>query len=317
MLLTSCAKKITVKALNPPNYPQVIEYRRIAIIPFKGQGAELLSLEIEAALSNVYVNGKPFYQIIDRQSIKQILDEQNFTNSGLVDEKDAVKIGRLAGAEGIYTISVLNSRVFSSTTYEKRFRCIDRKCKSLEEYFVRCENLTAVFSFLPRLIDVETGKVVFAKTYTKEAFAKNCADYSYAISGITLLSEAKKKAINEFLKDVAPYKTMQNVVILDEDDDIKNDKDKEKFEKAITFLENNMMDKSCNILKELVEKYPESMVLNYDYGVCKEYFGDLEKAYNYYKKAYELMNEPVEEVKDAFNRINEKLKKYKILKNQI
>ncbi len=316
-LITSCAKKVQVSSLNPPNYPQVMKYKKIAVLPFKGKGADLLALEIESALANVYVNGKPFYQIADRQTIKQVLNEQKFSSSGLVNEKDAVKIGKLLGVQGIYTVSVLKSGISYNQTYEKRVKCLDDKCKKTKEYYVRCKNITAVFSFIPRLIDVETSKVVFAKNYTRQESAKNCVDDSYTISTISLLEEAKRKAINEFLRDVAPYRTVEKIKILDDDSEITSDKDKELFEKALDFADKNFMDKACNLWNKLLEKYPNSVVLNYNNGVCSEYFGNFEKAYYFYKKAYDLMQEPIEEIGTALQRIKIKLKKRKILKSSI
>ncbi len=315
--LTSCSKKIVVHSLNPPNYPQVLKYRKIAVLPFHGYGGREFAIELESYLANVYVNGKPYFKLVDRNTIEKVLAEQKFSHSGLVNEKDAVKIGRILGVQGILTGAVLNADVTRKFYYEDRVACLDSKCKKLTTYKVRCTRYDAVFSFVPRLIDVETAEVVFSKKYLGTSSSKSCIDESVYINRDELLEIAKKNAISQFLKDVAPYTTTQTIPILDDDSEIKFSKDKDSFEKSLDFADKGMLDKACGIWENLVKKYPKSVVLNYDLGVCYEAKGELEKAYMFYKRAYNLMNEPIEEVQEALNRITAKLRKYKFLKKSL
>lgn len=46
------------------------------------------------------------FQMIDRSVVDQLLDEQEFSYSGVVDQASAVRLGRLLGAEAVMTISI-------------------------------------------------------------------------------------------------------------------------------------------------------------------------------------------------------------------
>lgn len=48
------------------------------------------------------------FTLIDRSAVDQLLDEQEFSYSGVVDQATAVQLGRLLGAEAVMTISILS-----------------------------------------------------------------------------------------------------------------------------------------------------------------------------------------------------------------
>lgn len=46
------------------------------------------------------------FTLVDRSVVDQLLDEQEFSYSGVVDQATAVRLGRLLGAEAVMTISL-------------------------------------------------------------------------------------------------------------------------------------------------------------------------------------------------------------------
>ncbi len=46
------------------------------------------------------------FTLIDRSIVDQLLDEQEFSYSGVVDQATAVQLGRLLGAEAVMTINI-------------------------------------------------------------------------------------------------------------------------------------------------------------------------------------------------------------------
>ncbi len=60
-------------------------------------GTDVMVREIT---SSVVVNSG-LYNIIDRRTVSKILEEQDFARSGLMDETQAVQIGKLAGAKSV------------------------------------------------------------------------------------------------------------------------------------------------------------------------------------------------------------------------
>jgi tetratricopeptide (TPR) repeat protein len=312
----SCSKKqITTYSFNPPKNLEVAKYKEVAFLPFKGKNGDFFSLELEAKIKNLSINGKPIFKLIDRQNLKYILSEQKLSLSGFIDEKKAIKIGRLIGVKGIWTGAILKNKVNTYPFYEKRIKCLDKKCKNVKEYFVRCFKKEAVFSFVAKLLDVSTGEVVYSKKHEGRSYGKYCLDDGYTISSEELLSFAKNKAINSFLKDIAPYEVRYSIKIKDEIENV-SEKDKELFESSLKWIEAKDINKACEIWSSLLKKYPKNITLLYNLGVCYEVKSDLKRAYKFYKKAYNLLYEPDEDIINSLKRVKnlldkkEKLKKF-------
>ena len=81
------------------------------------------------------------YDLVERTKIEKLIEEQKFNLSGFVDEKKAVAIGKLAGAD---TIVIGNGDMVG-----------DRSSDKLKHLVVK-------------LIDVETGSVIIAVQITRE-----------------------------------------------------------------------------------------------------------------------------------------------------
>ncbi len=79
----------------------------------------------EAAM-NLLRTGK--FDVIDRQKIDEILEEQEFGYSGLVDENTAVEVGKLLGASMIAFVEpVSQTRDFDSYTVKVSAKIVDVK----------------------------------------------------------------------------------------------------------------------------------------------------------------------------------------------
>lgn len=83
--------------------------KRIAILPVSrvGKKSGNIALEVESIIKNtVFEDGK--LTIVERSLLKRILEEQQLQQSGLVDTKNAMQLGKLAGAQ-----LILSSRLES------------------------------------------------------------------------------------------------------------------------------------------------------------------------------------------------------------
>lgn len=88
----------------------------------------------EAAL-NLLKTGK--FDVIDRQKIDEILEEQEFSYSGLVDRETAVKVGKLLGANLIAFVERISS--------DRDFDAYESKISV-------------------KIIDVQTGRIMYVAT---------------------------------------------------------------------------------------------------------------------------------------------------------
>jgi TolB-like protein len=105
----------------PTETPQPAERVRVAIVDFKAIGAPADFGEAVAEnLRNSLVQHKQF-KVVERAQIDKALKEQSFGQSGLVDAKQAVTLGKLVGAK----IIVVGSVTKIGTTYTVNARFID------------------------------------------------------------------------------------------------------------------------------------------------------------------------------------------------
>lgn len=81
---------VQVTLTHPPSLG--LKVSRVAFAPTTGRGAEDL---VAACIADLTAAG---LDVLDRSNTDRVLGEQKLTNSGLVDEKTAVEMGRLLGA---------------------------------------------------------------------------------------------------------------------------------------------------------------------------------------------------------------------------
>jgi TM2 domain-containing membrane protein YozV/TolB-like protein len=97
----------------------VVTKARVAIIDFRAIGAEAAVAEaVTENLANAVV-GLQCFTVLERSQIQQMIKEQAFGQSGLVDAKAAVSLGKLLGANIIVVGSV--TRLGGTTTVNARF----------------------------------------------------------------------------------------------------------------------------------------------------------------------------------------------------
>jgi hypothetical protein len=129
LMLTGCATKIKVNMLQPAEYHQASLTKTVAVLPFSGPNGQEFAAEIEGVLASKSIDDKQYFILVDRASIDKTMSELQFSQSALIDQKTAAKIGTLVGAQGIYTGSVTASQVKDSLYKEKRQECVQHEIK--------------------------------------------------------------------------------------------------------------------------------------------------------------------------------------------
>lgn len=126
----------------------------VAIVDFSNntgyylKGIEKTSSEILASL----LANRNDFQVVEREKLKSIMTEQGFVESGMVNqEKSAVKIGQLLGAEYIVTGSLLN---------------LDIEEKSFKGYGVETKKVILTLSCNIKAISVNSGAIEVGNIYT-------------------------------------------------------------------------------------------------------------------------------------------------------
>ncbi len=95
--------KLPVGALtyDPSRVTQVGSRLAIAVLPFDSKGdAQKITISVTDKLVTQLVNLRRF-KVMERTALEKVLKEQKLQNSGVVDEKTAVNVGKIAGADAI------------------------------------------------------------------------------------------------------------------------------------------------------------------------------------------------------------------------
>ena len=152
---------------------------RLAVLPFHPSKieAEFGALTTEFILSALATNQSDFFELVDREHLQEILQEQALAQSGIIDESKAVEVGKLVGVNHIMPgkVTLVSSKFIPAiptvkTAYYKR-NYLDRKGvkRTKKEPFNYTEyesKRTVVVSLSYHLIDVETSQIIDHQTFT-------------------------------------------------------------------------------------------------------------------------------------------------------
>ena len=104
------AKKEIIVIRRVPQALQLSQRMSLTVFPFdqKGEVAKA-SLAFQDNLTDALVNRNRF-RVVERDKLDMILEEQKLSRTKLVDERTAIKLGRLVAAQSFITGSIIESR---------------------------------------------------------------------------------------------------------------------------------------------------------------------------------------------------------------
>lgn len=321
---------IRTTALVPAQSMEAAKLKDVAVMPFDGKGGKEFASEIEGMLASINIDDKQYFTVVDRAKITEVMDkETTLSQSGFVDPQTAAKIGKMVGAKGIYTGTVTTSDTNDSHYNEERTKCaymVTKKneegksyqeCGQWKQYTVPCTKRSATFSFTPKLIEVESGRVVYANNLTGTADRSACSDSATPLpGGLEILSDAKKRATAMLRREIAPFYVTFEVKLMDSTDGVTHKDAEQKLKDGLNFATNNRFDRACELWGEARVLSPNSPSIIYNLGVCAETTGRLEEALDLYKKTDKLLNKPDDRITLALRRVQATIQNQKKLKEQ-
>jgi len=321
LMLSGCATKIRVNMLQPAQYHEASLTKAVAVLPFNGPGGPEFAAEIEGVLAGIGIDDKPYFTLVDRASVDKIVSEMKFSHSGLVDPKTAVKLGKMIGAQGIYTGVVTQNNHDDSAYAERRSVCRryemrrDEKgrtyqgpCIDWRYYQVRCTKRVANFAVSPKLVDVATGRVIYSRNLSAVTSSSGCEDTNPVQSETVLLEQAKASVKNQFRRDIAPFYITREIRLKDSTDGIESKEAKDKLKRGLEYADKGRMDSACELWGEARNIASTSYALLYNLGVCAESRGDLDAALNLYKQSDKILGKPDDDISLALSRVGEAIK---------
>lgn len=191
----------------PANFPQAAKLRRVAVLEFSGKGSDETTSALEAALVAHHVDNAPYFSVMDRARTKDLYAEVARGLRGEVAPGTAARFGKQVGVHGVFFGRVNSQDVANRNYIGKQYTCIRRSssgCDKSGHINASCTEVTATVALMPRLVNVETGQVVYAQERTGTATSSYCSGDAVA-STDTLLTQARDRAISEVIRDVAPH----------------------------------------------------------------------------------------------------------------
>lgn len=330
VIASGCATTIKTSVLMPGRVDQAAQFKSVAVLPFDGPDGRAVTSVLEGTLAGVMIDDKQFFQIVDRGSLDKAMNEMKLAMTGAVDANTAAQVGKIVGAKGIYTGIVTTSAVNSSRYTEKRRKCSSyrtvtdskgRKSQECVRWYddeVNCTKRTATFAFTPKLVEVETSRLIFSNTYESSLESKGCEDESRALmDGEVMRKKVQGDAMQKFRMDVAPYYAAMEFTLKDSTSGIASDAAKTKLKDGITFAGSGRMDRACALWGEARPLAPDSISILFNLGICAETQGKPEEAQALYQQIDKMLTKPDESVNKALARVTEQLENRKKLSQQV
>lgn len=106
-------------------------------------------------------------EVLDRQYLKNIMEEHKLSSSGLVDESTAVSLGKFIGS-GIMLIGRIQQDSYASSEKSRTSIVVMNGCST-----VNWREATYYLTVNFKIIDIQTAKVLFTKNIPVEKSAKS------------------------------------------------------------------------------------------------------------------------------------------------
>ncbi len=310
LALGACAPKVKTKALVPAKFHEATSLKRIAVMPLENDRGSLATAQIAAILADVRIAGKPYFDVVEREAMRQVVREQALGQTGVVDQTTAQQTGQMLGAEGIVMGAVTKNYVQDSPFTDTRSVCVrydeDGYCDEYQSRRVSCLKRTAVFAFTPKIVNVQTGRIAAADTFEDMESKSVCETDGVSLPpGGVLLDKARTKALNEFRNAVAPRYITVEISLMKDDRDGCPEQAEDLIKQGVTWAKEGRLDRACGIWRQAYDIYPQSLAAPYNLGVCAETAGDTEGALKLYKEADRHAMEPEKLINEALTRVRQ------------
>lgn len=308
-LFTGCGnKQIQINAVAPASVPKALNYKDIAVLPIKRDNVGLTSI-LEQKLMNKEYKGNKIFHIVSRAEIKDILAEQEFSNSGAVNEEERIKMGNISGVDALIIGTVNDASESDLHTYKTKVVCSGEKCEKTVRVRISCINRTISLSSTLKMVDAKTGDLIVSKTFPESYIQRVCEDSYYSFPDTTVtLNRLAELSAERFVSLISPTSYKLTVAVVEEEPKIDLTSEEEKIaERAINRLDKKDYFGAEKLFKQLnsMTSY-KSYIASFDLGVIEEAKGNYDKAEAYYRHCEELLSGDLsdnEELFDSLSRI--------------
>ncbi len=301
-------KKIKVYVLEPPAY-LLVGVEQIAVIDFEGKAAygRLFSDYLVSQLlennrgigmirtgflgmskkegvtlqKGVFTN---VFKVLERSRLEKVLSEQQLGLTGLMDQSQAVQVGKLLGVQALITGSIH----YSSQDGRKNEQRTRKRNGKKETYTVTCQTRQVEVKTSLRVISTSDGEILASFTPARTLKEKHCPEQEGALPTVQSMVESGLQQIAvETANSITPHFVYREF----EFEKIKTNKFKKIAERAAKRAENLDVDQAYLLYKSLYDQDPYNPKLLYNLGILHEVVGNIQKAAEFYQMAAQLKDE--------------------------
>lgn len=309
MLVAGCASTSSISvAVKKPAELDLPGVKEIAVVDFKGasrSGTQLATMLQAQLLESQY------FEIMERDKISRILEEQNLGMSGIVDESTAARVGAMLGVDAMIFGEVTAYKVepdqkFTRKVKEKRktgkYRTVTKTNKKtgkkkkvreeiVEEVFVErnyyVRKGTVAINF--RVVNVKEGRLLAAHSESKSYNSQKEKRGFFASEYVEdpgklkpegeILTDLSKAICTKFVHMIAPYTVHEKRVI---------EPGPKQIDAGRKLAEAGLWPEAQAAWTKAIRKMPKEPAGFYNLGLAFEVQGALDKAEAAYKKAVTL-----------------------------
>jgi len=218
------------------------------------------------------------YTVVERGQLEKVLQEQNLSNTGIVDDSQAAKIGKILGIDAIITGSVS----YTSKDEPSESKYTDSKGNTIVQ---RCTKRTTSAQVRMKIIDVNNGQIIGTKD-SKSAYTETKCDEKR--SGLSSASALADLCIKDLAFEMVNYFNPHFTYTKYEFEKVKNKDFKDKAKEAKEYIENGELTRAFPILKAIYDSDPYNAAAAKNLGCLYDIVGNYEKAKEYYSIASEI-----------------------------
>jgi curli biogenesis system outer membrane secretion channel CsgG len=287
------------------------DVKQIAVLDFESQGSyfdnkmgatmadKLVSalMESERGLSAVSTTfmgaaqrGKPFfkgaktniYDILERNRMDKIMEEQKLVASGVIDDSKAIELGKILGVQAMIFGQIMLSSKDNQTTFDTK----DSKGNTIKNYRTQ---RTVTVSVSMRVVSTETGKILATATEEENRTESRVQvnNYPNVSTPQALALTALDEIAYRFANHISPYYQFDSFEILK----IKEKEFRDRAKNARDLANIGQIEKAYPIYRTIIEQDPYNADAAYNVGILYEAAGDYAKALEMYTRASEVVPE--------------------------
>jgi hypothetical protein len=320
--LTGClAPKAPLEIEKPRKFSATSRLKNVTLLPFEGRRSKQTTADIRKMFERTKVRGKHYFTIVDGRHLANVRKELSRVKKGQFKRSDLARIQEQSGAQAIVNGRIVEASIKDTKFREFRDQCAAKentwrgvmlqKCEEgmLKKVEMACVKRDARFSLQPKMLSLESGRVVFTDRYTRTKSVTHCEDEFGSIEDADdLIDELVELVISDIQDDLTPEISIVKVPIRKlENDSGASEAQIEAFEAAIDFAKSDRFDRACEIWKGLRRNGVNGVATQYNLALCAESKGKLDDALAILTKTDRMLQRPDEQVNRYLHRLRDRI----------